>query len=596
MPPDHIKQNIVKMLHCNSFDGAAKQESAIDTGNFGKGATTKHAYIAYKAPDMLNIQKQKMKDERQRIRNVIGNNPFRVRNYVQGDEVSNDLMPLKLLNPKPPVFANDDDFIEHFLAEKRKEELKKLQKLGRGGKKKIRVGGGLSSAYAESVLSQISTSRQSKQSVKKQTFKTQIDTLTERSRTGQPQVYAKSSSPELEDQPHARMHAESELRRLSSGMDEEEATPTQVRRESVEGDEDVLDLPPTVITFQDDPIFGKFNRGEALRKAKRRSEVRRASESGEIAPMMQVRQPAPPATIQVNAQSLAQMNFVPLGMQNRDGLEDSKLMKHNSRPLDSDVSANSMNQGLDYANKKEEFIVNQFGFDESGASFLPVKIKTFLTKKQGRSEQDITGLSSGMLPNASGSYLSPSLATLPKDPLQKKIQRNLVPGNPEPAPLSKAIQKLSQILSGARKLENHSLSLRNLATQLDSKIHQDRSTTNLSRAPSLLSNLAFFEKEFKLKKYEIEEFYLQRKAQADTGNNQDLKQLGSIGNLNQSSAMQLSNVQSGASYPKILQPVNSSNRVANIEEVGEPGSKDVIHVTLEGSSLQQLIRLIQEYT
>jgi hypothetical protein len=57
---------------------------------------------------------------------VIGNNPFRVKNYVQGNDLNNDLIPLKLIRPKEPVFANDDEFIEHFLAQKRKEELKKI--------------------------------------------------------------------------------------------------------------------------------------------------------------------------------------------------------------------------------------------------------------------------------------------------------------------------------------------------------------------------------------------------------------------------------------------------------------------------------------
>ena len=60
--------------------------------------------------------------ERNKIKNIIGNNPFRVRNYVQGDDLNNDLTPLKLLKPKEKVFNDDDEFIEHFLEEKRKQE------------------------------------------------------------------------------------------------------------------------------------------------------------------------------------------------------------------------------------------------------------------------------------------------------------------------------------------------------------------------------------------------------------------------------------------------------------------------------------------
>ena len=60
--------------------------------------------------------------ERNKIKNIIGNNPFRVRNYVQGDDLNNDLTPLKLLKPKEKIFNDDDEFIEHFLEEKRKQE------------------------------------------------------------------------------------------------------------------------------------------------------------------------------------------------------------------------------------------------------------------------------------------------------------------------------------------------------------------------------------------------------------------------------------------------------------------------------------------
>ena len=47
---------------------------------------------------------------------------------------------------------------------------------------------------------------------------------------------------------------------------------------------------------------------------------------------------------------------------------------------------------------------------------------------------------------------------------------------------------------------------------MQGKIQRDRSPTHLNRAPDLLSNFAYFEKEFKLRRYEIEDLFLQRKA------------------------------------------------------------------------------------
>ncbi len=49
--------------------------------------------------------------ERQKIKNLIGNNPFRVKNYVQGDTMDNNLIPRKLLKPKIEKYTNDEEFI-----------------------------------------------------------------------------------------------------------------------------------------------------------------------------------------------------------------------------------------------------------------------------------------------------------------------------------------------------------------------------------------------------------------------------------------------------------------------------------------------------
>ena len=53
---------------------------------------------------LLEIEKQKLEKERIKIKNIIGNNPFRVKNYVQGNNLNNSLIPLQLLNQKEEKF------------------------------------------------------------------------------------------------------------------------------------------------------------------------------------------------------------------------------------------------------------------------------------------------------------------------------------------------------------------------------------------------------------------------------------------------------------------------------------------------------------
>ena len=85
------------------------------------------AHSNYKILSKIETERKKMDYERTKIKNLIGNNPFRVKNYVQGDELDNSLVPLKLLKPKNTNFDNDDDFIENYLIEKAKEEKKEAE-------------------------------------------------------------------------------------------------------------------------------------------------------------------------------------------------------------------------------------------------------------------------------------------------------------------------------------------------------------------------------------------------------------------------------------------------------------------------------------
>ena len=54
----------------------------------------------------------RMELERVKIKNIIGNNPFRVKNYVQGIDLNNSLIPKNLLKTNDNQYENDEEFIE----------------------------------------------------------------------------------------------------------------------------------------------------------------------------------------------------------------------------------------------------------------------------------------------------------------------------------------------------------------------------------------------------------------------------------------------------------------------------------------------------
>lgn len=69
--------------------------------------------------------KVKLEKEKVKIKNIIGDNPYVVRNYVKAEELDNRLLPKKLLAEKVKKFNNDEEFVEDFLKEsKKKEDLK----------------------------------------------------------------------------------------------------------------------------------------------------------------------------------------------------------------------------------------------------------------------------------------------------------------------------------------------------------------------------------------------------------------------------------------------------------------------------------------
>jgi hypothetical protein len=70
------------------------------------------------------------------------------------------------------------------------------------------------------------------------------------------------------------------------------------------------------------------------------------------------------------------------------------------------------------------------------------------------------------------------------------------------------MRQINKIIVSARRLQDRNYGLMKLAGQMQGKIRTDRSPMNLNQQPDLFNNLPYFEKEFKLRKYEIEDLYL----------------------------------------------------------------------------------------
>ena len=74
------------------------------------------------------------------------------------------------------------------------------------------------------------------------------------------------------------------------------------------------------------------------------------------------------------------------------------------------------------------------------------------------------------------------------------------------------MKQMHKIILSSKRLENQNLSLRELAGRMEGKIQRDRSPINIQSQPDMFSNIKYFEKQFRLKKYEIEDLYLLRRA------------------------------------------------------------------------------------
>ena len=68
---------------------------------------------------MLESTRLQLKKDQFKVKQLLGNNPFIVKNYVQGEKQDNSLTPLRLLKPKEVSYADDDAFIDAYLKEKK---------------------------------------------------------------------------------------------------------------------------------------------------------------------------------------------------------------------------------------------------------------------------------------------------------------------------------------------------------------------------------------------------------------------------------------------------------------------------------------------
>ena len=157
----------------------------------------------------------------------------------------------------------------------------------------------------------------------------------------------------------------------------------------------------------------------------------------------------------------------------------------------------------------------------SGLSFLPNQIKGFLSKKQLKADEQSKNQfeSPSRKQLNSHSYLSPSQASLavglnklypPINDGNPKPKKDFVPG--EGHSVTKAMKQVNNIIASARKLQDKNYGIMQLAGQMQGKIRTDRSPMNLNQQPDMFNNLPYFEQEYRLRKYEIEDLYLRRQA------------------------------------------------------------------------------------
>lgn len=116
-PKNFMKRNVRKVLNnpdANRTDDGSTSYYHDTAFQFKKvfqnAKTNKHL-------NPVSVAKKKLDAERLKIKNIIANNPFLVKNYVtlEGDDVNNSLIPKKLLYEKLVKLDNDDEFVEDYV-------------------------------------------------------------------------------------------------------------------------------------------------------------------------------------------------------------------------------------------------------------------------------------------------------------------------------------------------------------------------------------------------------------------------------------------------------------------------------------------------
>jgi hypothetical protein len=84
-------------------------------------------FKAKRIPDLMEVTRARLIKDKEKVKNLIGNNPYIVKNYVQGAALNNSLNPQHLLKPTKINYEDDDEFLEYYLKELREAE-RKLKK------------------------------------------------------------------------------------------------------------------------------------------------------------------------------------------------------------------------------------------------------------------------------------------------------------------------------------------------------------------------------------------------------------------------------------------------------------------------------------
>ena len=99
--------------------------------------------------------------------------------------------------------------------------------------------------------------------------------------------------------------------------------------------------------------------------------------------------------------------------------------------------------------------------------------------------------------------------------LSAKFATDFIPGQATAGSSanSEAIQKAKNIISNCNLLKSDSLAVIDLQKKLKDFIKEDRAAVNPNRAPSLYENFEYFKKQFQLRKYEIEDYFIRRRSE-----------------------------------------------------------------------------------